>query len=100
MDLRQIWTQPHIVRQRLAAVGEVALKAVAQLMGIDGDVGAGAVAVGEDEGHPAGGAQHIAEAHAGDFIGGACHVQQVVADHLVEEMSRLRTQGVYIRRAA
>ena len=94
MDLRQIGTQAHIVRQGLAAVGEVALKAVAQLVGIDGDIGAGAVAVGEDEGHPAGGAQHIAEAHAGNFIGGAGHVQQVVADHLVEEVSRLRAQGM------
>ena len=84
VDLRQVRTQARIVRHRLAADGEIPLEPVAQLVGVYGDVTGGAVAVGKDEGHPVGGTQHVAEAHAGNFIGRAGHVQQVV----------------YIRRAA
>ena len=94
VDLRQVRTQARIVRHRLAADGQIPLEPVAQLVGVYGDVTGGAVAVGKDEGHPVGSAQHVAEAHAGNFIGRAGHVQQVVADHLVEKLPCLRAQGM------
>ena len=94
MDLRQIGAQPRIVRYRLAADRQIPLQPVSQLVGVYGDVIGGAVAVGKDKGHPVGRAQHIAETHTGNFIGRACHVQQVVADHLIEKFPSLGAERV------
>ena len=67
---------------------------MAQLVSIYGDVAGGAGAVGEDEGHPVRLGQLLAEAHAGDLVGRGGHVQQLAADHLVEEFPGLGAQGV------
>ena len=65
VDLRQVGAEADIVRHRLGLGGEIALEAVAQLVGIYGDVAGGAGAVGKNEGHPVRLGQLLAEAHAG-----------------------------------
>ena len=94
MDLGEVRAEADIVRHRLGLGGEIALEAVAQLVGIYGDVAGGAGAVGKNEGHPVRLGQLLAEAHAGDLVGRSGHVQQLTADHLVEEFPGLGAQGV------
>ena len=65
VDLGEVRAEADIVRHRLGLGGEIALEAVAQLVGIYGDVAGGAGAVGKNEGHPVRLGQLLAEAHAG-----------------------------------